>query len=336
MSIRPMEGNLNYHSSLPDQPPLTASELKHIWDQGVNDLKDYINDILIPDMIAEFLSKTGGTLEQNLVVNGNLQDKGTSTLKRLICQELATFGSGVVINADNSNNGLEIYGSQPFIDFHFGNSSADYTTRVIEDTNKHLSVLAENGINLNFNPNALSFGDGAYASSDYWFVRNAHNGHHVVNTWQDRGVLELSIDNNSQGAFVLSNAENSVKTLWDGTNGVLNLKVDQTTIGTFTIQSASDERLKTDIKDIDENVLKAIGEVKLKQFKLIRNNPKNKISFGVIAQDLIKAFEKYGLNYKDYELISTIIYEDGIEYFIVDYEQFNFLRMAYIENKIGG
>ena len=213
-----------------------------------------------------------------------------------------TLNQGLIVNSNGTDNGIELFGNTPYLDTHFNNSQADYTVRIIEDTLKHLKIIAENGINLSFNPNRLNFGDGAYASSDYWFVRNAHNGHHIVNTWQNSGKLELSINGSSQGYFSLT--------------------------------TTSDRRLKTDIKEIDENVIKAVGEVKLKQFRVTRNNPQNKISFGVIAQELIEAFEKYGLNYEDYDLIDTIEYEKGVKYFIVNYEQFNILRLAYLESKV--
>ena len=213
-----------------------------------------------------------------------------------------TLNQGLIVNSNGTDNGVELFGNTPYLDTHFNNSQADYTVRIIEDTLKHLKIIAENGINLSFNPNRLNFGDGAYASSDYWFVRNAHNGHHIVNTWQNSGKLELSINGSSQGYFSLT--------------------------------TTSDRRLKTDIKEIDENVIKAVGEVKLKQFRVTRNNPQNKISFGVIAQELIEAFEKYGLNYEDYDLIDTIEYEKGVKYFIVNYEQFNILRLAYLESKV--
>lgn len=351
MAIRELTTNLNNVTGLADQPIQEASELKAIFDMAGNQIKTYINTILIPDIMSNLLSITGGTITQNLTVNGNLINNASTTLKQLIVNQFATFGGGVAINATGTSNSLELYGSTPFLDFHFNNSSSDYTsriiereqgklsidapngtnitkaievwssntpvidfhygnhtgdysTRIIEDTFKHLKIIADNGINLAINPNLLSFGSGNYTSSDYWFVRNAHNGHYIVNTWQNSGKLELSINNQSQGYFILT--------------------------------SSSDRRLKTDIKEIDENVIKAIGEVKLKQFKITRNNPQNKISFGIIAQELIETFEKYGLNYKDYNLIDTIIYEDEIEYFIVNYDQFQILRMAYLEKKLGG
>ncbi len=40
----------------------------------------------------------------------------------------------------SARTGMEVYGGTPFIDFHHNNSSADYTTRIIENTAGKLSI----------------------------------------------------------------------------------------------------------------------------------------------------------------------------------------------------
>lgn len=59
-----------------------------------------------------YLPLTGGTLTGSLTVNGALSAK----------------------------NGLEIYHKTPYIDFHFGNSTEDYTSRIIETASGTLNV----------------------------------------------------------------------------------------------------------------------------------------------------------------------------------------------------
>ena len=100
------------------------------------------------------------------------------------------------------------------------------------------------------------------------------------------------------------------------------------------VGSLSDKRLKDDILPINEDVLKAINEVEFKQFKLI--NRHGKISFGIIAQDLIEAFEKYKLDYKKYDIVLEVQYnlEDKTLYFIIDYEQFLVVKQQCLENKL--
>jgi len=237
----------------------------------------------------------------------SIEDEGIFLLKtggemtgELVLQALGKFLYGLDVWARNDGvHVIGIGGSKPKFTTSFTSANMTPTTSVEEDYLKHLEVTADEGMNLKFPKDKLKING---TSIQYSLVHSAaETGNYVLLTWL-QNKLALSIDNNLQGYFTLSNT--------------------------------SDERLKKDIKEIDENLIKAVGEVKLKQFRVIRNNPQNKISFGVIAQELIEAFEKYGLNYEDYDLIDTIEYEEGTKYFIVNYEQFQVLRLAYLESKV--
>ena len=50
MALTPLTENLNVHQSLPDQPALTATELKQKFDEAANKLKTYINETLTPEL----------------------------------------------------------------------------------------------------------------------------------------------------------------------------------------------------------------------------------------------------------------------------------------------
>lgn len=114
---------------------------------------------------------------------------------------------------------------------------------------------------------------------------------------------------------------------WDGS--ALHFYVDNTDIGNI-----SDKRLKTDIKEVDEDLIKAIGELDYKQFK--KDNRNGLISVGVIAQDLIEVLKKYNKNAKDYELLQEFEYnlDEKTLYYKIDYEQFLLLRMMAKEIEI--
>lgn len=58
MSIPKLTENLNIHQSLPDQPTLTAEELKQEWDKAPNLIKDYINNLLIEGIEKEITNMT--------------------------------------------------------------------------------------------------------------------------------------------------------------------------------------------------------------------------------------------------------------------------------------
>lgn len=218
------------------------------------------------------------------------------------------LSGGTITGATNFNSavsfkdGIELYSTSPnpspLIDFHYDNSSSDYTSRIIEPASGKLQMICTTGFEVSC------------------------------------GLDKVTINNQRIDKLLVKNGNlaNVVTLSWATTH--LKLTIDSTDIGYFAMEDSSDERLKKDIQPIDENVIEAIGEIELKQFKLKRNNPNNKVSFGVIAQDLIAAFEKYNLDIEDYSLIDTIIYEDGIKYYTVDYNQFNTLRLAYLEKSL--
>lgn len=99
----------------------------------------------------------------------------------------------------------------------------------------------------------------------------------------------------------------------------------------FLENDTSDKRLKKDIEDIDEKLLLAIEEIQLKQFKLIDEETKKA---GVIAQNVIYIFKKYGLNYKDYGVVykRKKFANDRKLYYFVNYEQLLLLKIKCLEN----
>ena len=71
-----------------------------------------------------------GTLTVNgaTTINNALNVTGTSTINKIIASNFIV------------NNGIELYHNTPFIDFHFGNSTTDYTSRIIESSSGTLHI----------------------------------------------------------------------------------------------------------------------------------------------------------------------------------------------------
>lgn len=113
------------------------------------------------------------------------------------------------------------------------------------------------------------------------------------------------------------------------TDSRLDFYVDVTNVGTL-----SDKRLKTEIQDIDDDFIKVIEEVEMKQFKVANRN--GLISFGILAQDLIEIFKKYNKNPFDYEIIYETQYrtDDDTIYYAINYEQFLILKTKAQEQKL--
>lgn len=98
-----------------------------------------------------------------------------------------------------------------------------------------------------------------------------------------------------------------------------------------SVASTSDEREKHDIQDIPEAVLNAWEKVSFRQFKF---RSADKTFFGVIAQDVIKAFESEGLNALDYGIIELRdIGADGKRYF-ARYNECNVLEAACVRRRL--
>lgn len=227
------------------------------------------------DLTSYAINLTGITkITGNTTITGKLTISGATTIN-----------NSLDVNSLNINgtfkayNNIELYGSTPLIDFHYNNSTSDYTSRIIEQSSGVLTIY-----------NQLKKHDAGYPM---W-------GHDISHTYNVH---------------------------WDDSN--LNFYVDGQLVG-----SLSDERLKTDIEVVKDNLLNMINEVNIKQFKL--NNKNGKISVGIIAQELIALFEKYNLDIKDYDFISETQYklEDETVYYTVNYEQFSILYQAMLKKKI--
>lgn len=123
------------------------------------------------------------------------------------------------------------------------------------------------------------------------------------------------------------NQNNKYYCYWDG--GDLYFYADGTYAGNI-----SDKRLKTDFKEIDNKFLDAISELEIKQFKA--DNRNEQISFGIIAQDLIKVFKKYNINPNDYEILQKIQYNlnDDTKYYTIEYTQFLVLKQLATDKKL--
>lgn len=112
-------------------------------------------------------------------------------------------------------------------------------------------------------------------------------------------------------------------------SNALNFYVDATYVGTL-----SDRRLKKDITEIDDNLVKAIAECHIYQFKA--ENRTDVLSVGIMAQDFQDNCKKYGIKAEDYEVFKKIKYnlDDDTEYYSIDYEQYLIIKNKYLEDKV--
>ena len=88
MALTELTENLNTHQSLPNQPALTADELKALWDEAPNAIKNYINQTLTKELDRILESKVDKVVGKVLSSND-------------FTNELKTKLNGIANNANN-------------------------------------------------------------------------------------------------------------------------------------------------------------------------------------------------------------------------------------------
>lgn len=96
----------------------------------------------------------------------------------------------------------------------------------------------------------------------------------------------------------------------DNTVSAYSVKCDELYVAgkQITSSTTSDKRLKTNISSLDNKVYEAYMDLLPKKYNykkesLIENNG---MSLGLIAQDVIKTFDSFNLNYENYDLVNKI------------------------------
>lgn len=224
-----------------------------------------------------YLPLSGGTVTGGLAINGSLQAKG----------------------------GVEISGSTPFIDFHYGNSTADYTSRIIETSH---GVLDINGLQINRTTGQVAL-KGATFDKGLTLQDSIVVGNYPKTDDADYYAIFCA------GGIVHNTASGSKFGIYANGNamfaGVVTAKQHAT---------SSDERLKENISTIIEDVDK-IKDIEFFEFNLKNDKTKTK-SYGVIAQDL----EKVGLE--------NLVVEDANGYKAVDYTALIMLELQRLRNEV--
>ncbi|AGP46800.1 MULTISPECIES: phage tail protein [Enterobacterales] len=80
------------------------------------------------------VKKTGDTISGGLTVNGTIETKSGLTTSSLSVNGSTTITGGLTAKAS-----VELYGSTPYIDFHYNNNNGDFDTRLINDNKGVLS-----------------------------------------------------------------------------------------------------------------------------------------------------------------------------------------------------
>lgn len=154
-------------------------------------------------------------------------------------------------------------------------------------------------------------------------------------------VLMVSLNASNQAFFGYGTYDAGLgSTYFDGNSVYIRSKnnISNTASGTIGGNKAwtnsSDSRLKEGIEDIPSVFCDLWLELAPKVFKWNElNNGDNTLHFGLIAQDVIEVFNKYGLDYKDYGFVS-IVPVNGVDYYAITYEYYNMLTAQVLKNTV--
>lgn len=231
---------------------------------------------------APFRVEYDGTLNiEHITVHGNQEDVYMKIGKDfLTIQDVNTsahFGlDGFDFAWANSrirtgDQGIELYGGTPYIDFHYDNSYADYTSRIIAQSNWDC---------LSFTGSILLGG----------YIYNSSNGHY---TWDGRTDAYLGCGNynNTNNIYYYAgyhafyvNGDSGSGIMYIETSGVSSRK---------GFRNSSDRRIKKNFSQFDDNFIDTYLSLNPVQYQF-KNSDDDKYHFGFIAQDTEQVLNNYG------------------------------------------
>lgn len=221
-------------------------------------------DVSISSMTSTSSTNLSLTIGNSTKAISDLYATYTDYLRtsRTIWGQLFNGGSNVtgamssVSSIKFTNNGsidggcIELYRESPFIDFHYGNSTSDYTSRIIESSSGVLNLNNRLYVTLNGKFNALA---GISSTSSEWYENSftiagdssLGYGMNLWTTWDGKGHIQSA--NSSKSYFDLILAEFGGRVGVGTTSPTEKLTVSGNIRTTGTVSQGSDIRWKTGI-----------------------------------------------------------------------------------------
>ena len=203
---------------------------------------------------------------------------------------------------------IELLAATPFIDFHYGSSTADYTSRIIENSSGHLNVIASNGVktsaDFEVGGNIIANGLVSFKTSTYT-SRFYNNGSATYLLLTNSG----GTDANSLRPLTINNSTGYVTALKGFGVNIVPDETDKRSLGsstslrfnniyakTSTIAS-SDENAKKDIEEIDDKYNQLYDKLIPVTYKF---KDGERIHLGFISQRVEEAMNEVGLTDMDF------------------------------------
>lgn len=242
---------------------------------------------------APFRVKYDGQLDIEYIrVHGNQEDVHMIIKKDyLIIQDVNTSAyiglDGFDFDFANSriktgDQGIELYGDTPYIDFHYNNSSNDYTSRII----------AQKGWDcLNFT-GSIELGADLYANG---WIYNSSGGHY---SWNGRTDAYISCGNynNTNNIYYYAgyhafyvNGDSGSGMMYIETSGVSSRK---------GFRNSSDERIKKDFRHFDDDFIKSYMQLEPIKYRF-KDDTDISYHIGFKAQNVNSVLNDYGKSHNE-------------------------------------
>lgn len=242
---------------------------------------------------APFRVEYDGTLNiEHITVHGNQEDVYMKIGKDyLTIQDVNTSAhiglDGFDFDFANSriktgDQGIELYGSTPYIDFHYDNSYSDYTSRIIAQ--KGWDCLTFTG--------SIELGVDLYAGG---WIYNAPGGHY---TWNNRNDAYISCGNynNTNNIYYYAgyhafyvNGDSGSGMMYIETSGVSSRK---------GFRNSSDERIKKDFRHFNDDFIKTYMQLEPIKYRF-KDDSDNSYHIGFKAQNVNSVLNDYGKSHNE-------------------------------------
>lgn len=231
-------------------------------------------------------------------------------------QIIADNGGGrLLLNTDDGTNAVDIIAGRST-----GKGGTFYLKWEDGTTKVYLGTLTLQGL-MQDEP-ALAFYDSS-GNLESWYAGNR---------------AYIADNTSGTGGYVVRGQTNVHGITVDFTTvGRIDFYVDTTYVGYASLAS-SDVKTKTDIHSIEEKYKRAVESVDLKNFHFdfdnkVLSGANDLLRFGAIAQDVIAALEKQGIDPTESELIDKVG-DDKEERYVINYIPFLVARLAADEDRI--
>ena len=242
---------------------------------------------------APFRVEYNGTLNvEHIVVHGDQEDVYMKIGKDyLTIQDVNTsahFGlDGFDFEWANSrittgDQGIELYGDTPYIDFHYDNRYSDYTSRIIADSSGCLHITDSLVVDTDIHVNNGYIYNSTYGHYSWW-----NKSHCYISCNSANGTDNVYYYAGYHAFYVNADSKNGM--MYINTNGVTSR------VG-FT--KTSDERIKKNFESFDDNIIDAYMNIEPVKYQLKQSSNDN-YHFGFKAQHIDKIFSDYGDTYNE-------------------------------------